>query len=62
MPVGVAPALILMGFYMLWRHRLNLPSLGFSGGGSDRLKSKGPIGTLLLGVLFSFAFALPIEL
>lgn len=50
----VAPALILVGLFMLFGHRLNLPKFGFSGGGN--WKRKGGIGALLLGVLFSLAF------
>lgn len=52
----VAPALILIGLFMLFGNKLNLPKFGFSGNGSDKLKSKGGIGALLLGVLFSLAF------
>lgn len=52
----IAPALILIGLFMLFGHRLNLPKFGFSGGNSDKLKSKGSWGALLLGMLFSLAF------
>lgn len=52
----IAPALILIGLFMLFGSRLNLPKVGFSGGSSDQLKKKGAWGALLLGVLFSFAF------
>lgn len=50
----VPPALILVGIFMLFGHRLNLPKFGFSGGGN--WKHKGGVGALLLGVLFSLAF------
>lgn len=52
----IAPTLILIGLFMLFGHKLNLPKFGFSGGGGDKLKSKGSWGALLLGVLFSLAF------
>lgn len=54
----IAPALILIGLFMLFGNRLNLPKLGFGGGGanSEKLKSRGSWGALLLGVLFSLAF------
>src|SRR5574344_1507838 len=52
----IAPALILIGLFMLFGDRLNLPRFGFGGGGSDKLKNKGSLGALLLGVLFSLAF------
>src|SRR5574344_2721433 len=34
----IAPALILIGLFMLLGNRLNLPKFGFSGGNSDKLK------------------------
>lgn len=52
----IAPALILIGLFMLFGNRLNLPKFGFSGNGSDKLKQKGGWGALMLGVLFSLAF------
>lgn len=51
----LAPALILIGLYMLFGHRLNLPQFGFSGGG-DKIRKRGGWGALLLGVLFAMAF------
>lgn len=51
----IAPLLILIGLFMLWGNRLNLPKFGFSGNGVQ-LKSRGGYGALLLGVLFSLAF------
>lgn len=52
----IAPVLILIGLFMLFGTKLNLPKFGFRGGGSEKLKSKGSWGALLLGVLFSLAF------
>ena len=52
----IAPALILIGLFMLFGNRLNLPKFEFGGTGSEKLKSKGSWGALLLGVLFSLAF------
>ena len=51
----IAPALILIGLFMLFGHRLNLPKFGFSGSG-DRVGRRGGWGALLLGVLFALAF------
>lgn len=51
----IAPALILIGLFMLFGNRLNLPKFGFSGGG-EKLGGRGSVGALLLGVLFSLAF------
>ncbi len=51
----IAPALILIGSFMLFGDRLHLPKFGFSGNmESDKLK--GSLGSLLLGVLFAMAF------
>ena len=52
----IAPALILMGLFMFFGDKLNLPKFGFSGSGGDKLKQKGSWGALMLGVLFSLAF------
>lgn len=51
----IAPALILIGVFMLLGDKLNLPKFGFNGS-SERLKMRGSWGALLLGVLFSLAF------
>ncbi|MGL4519765.1 MAG: aromatic aminobenezylarsenical efflux permease ArsG family transporter [Phocaeicola sp.] len=51
----IAPALILIGLFMLFGNRLNLPKLGFNGG-AEKLGGRGSVGALLLGVLFSLAF------
>ena len=50
----LAPALILIGLFMLFGHKLKLPQFGFSGG--DRIEKRGGWGALLLGVLFAMAF------
>lgn len=50
----LAPALILIGLFMLFGHKLKLPQFGFSGG--DRIKKRGGWGALLLGVLFAMTF------
>lgn len=52
----LAPALILIGLFMLFGHRLNLPKFGFSGGGGQEAKKRGGWGALLLGALFALAF------
>lgn len=51
----ISPALIIIGLFMLFGNKLNLPKLGFDGGG-ERLGRKGDLGALLLGILFSLAF------
>ena len=51
----VAPALILIGLFMLFGHRLNLPKFGFSGRG-EQMGRRGGWGAFLLGVLLSLAF------
>lgn len=50
----LAPALILIGLFMLFGHKLKLPQFGFSRG--DKIKKRGGWGALLLGVLFAMAF------
>lgn len=49
------PILILIGLFMLWGHKLNLPKFGFNGSGESYSK-KGGWGAFLLGVLFALAF------
>lgn len=51
----IAPALILIGGFMLFGDKLNLPKFGFSSGG-EGLGKRGSWGALLLGILFSLAF------
>ncbi|MEG1909364.1 MAG: aromatic aminobenezylarsenical efflux permease ArsG family transporter [Bacteroidales bacterium] len=54
----IAPALIFIGLFMLFGNKLNLPKFGFSGSGtnSEKIKNKGSLGALFLGVLFALAF------
>lgn len=54
--IVLAPALILIGLFMLLGKYLRLPKFGFSGQGGEKLKNKGYWGALLLGVLFALAF------
>ena len=49
------PALLLIGFYMLFGSKLRLPSFGFNGNG-EGLAQRGGWGVFLLGVLFALAF------
>lgn len=51
----IGPALLLIGLFLLFGDRLNLPSFGFKGNG-ERLVGHGGWGALLLGVLFALAF------
>ncbi|MGL4228039.1 MAG: aromatic aminobenezylarsenical efflux permease ArsG family transporter [Tannerellaceae bacterium] len=51
----IGPALILIGLFMLFGDRLNLPKFGYSGG-ETMGASRGKWGALLLGILFSLAF------
>ena len=49
------PALLLIGVFMLFGNRLNLPSFGFCDKG-EGLAQRGGFGALMLGVLFALAF------
>ena len=51
----LAPLLVLVGLFMLFGFRINLPKLGFSGNG-ERITRHGGWGALLLGMLFALAF------
>lgn len=51
----IGPMLLLIGLFMLFGGRLNLPKFGFGGNG-ERLAAKGGVGALLLGILFALAF------
>lgn len=51
----LAPALILIGLFMLFGDRLHLPKFGFSATEKTE-KLKGSWGSFLLGVLFAMAF------
>ena len=51
----IGPALLVIGLFMLFGHRLPLPSFGFRGNG-EGLARHGGWGAFLLGVLFALAF------
>lgn len=51
----IGPALLLIGLFMLFSDKLNLPSFGFNGSG-ERLTTHGSWGAMLLGILFALAF------
>ena len=51
----IGPILILIGLFMLFGSKLNLPKFGFNGSGETYSK-KGGWGAFLLGVLFALAF------
>ncbi|MDE7165807.1 MAG: sulfite exporter TauE/SafE family protein [Bacteroidaceae bacterium] len=53
----LGPLLLVIGLFMLFGHRLNLPKSGTGGGErGERLAGKGSRGAWLLGVLFALAF------
>lgn len=52
----IGPVMLLIGFYMLFGHKLRLPSFVFSGKGGERIAKNGSWGAFLLGVLFAMAF------
>lgn len=51
----IGPMLLIIGLFMLWGDRLNLPKFGFNGN-TEGLARKGGAGALLIGVLFALAF------
>ena len=51
----IGPMLLLVGFFMIFAKRLNLPQFGFNKN-PENLKEKGSLGALWLGVLFALAF------
>lgn len=51
----IGPLLGLIGLFMLFGDKLNLPQTGF-GGNAEGLASKGSWGALLIGILFALAF------
>ena len=51
----IGPILILIGLFMLFGNKLNLPKFGFNGSGESYSK-KGGWGAFLLGILFALAF------
>ena len=52
----IGPVMLLIGLYMLFGHKLRLPSFGFSGKGGEKIAKNGSWGAFLLGVLFAMAF------
>ena len=52
----LGPALLLIGLFMLFGHKLKLPSFGFKGNGEGLARRGGWGGALLLGMLFAMAF------
>lgn len=51
----LGPALLVIGLFMLFGDRLNLPRFGFKGN-AEGLARKGGWGSLLIGILFALAF------
>lgn len=51
----IGPIMLVVGLFMLFGSRLNLPKFGFRSDG-ENLAKKGGWGALLLGVLFALAF------
>lgn len=51
----IGPLLLLIGLFMLWGDKLNLPQFGFQGN-AEGLARKGGWGALLIGILFALAF------
>lgn len=51
----IGPLLLIIGLFMLFGNKLNLPRFGFGGNG-ESLVRKGGWGALLLGMLFAMAF------
>lgn len=51
----LGPALMLMGLYMAFGSKLQLPSMGFNGS-EERFAKHGRWGAFLLGVFFALAF------
>lgn len=51
----IGPLLLIIGIFMLWGNKLNLPKFGFSGN-HEGLAKKGSWGALMIGILFALAF------
>lgn len=51
----LGPALILIGLFMRFGHKLAMPSFGFSGN-AESLARRGGWGALSVGILFALAF------
>ena len=49
------PALLLIGLFILFGNRLNLPSIGFGSKG-EGFARQGRVGAIMLGMLFALAF------
>lgn len=49
------PALLLIGLFILFGNRLNLPSIGFGSKG-ESFSRQGRVGAIMLGMLFALAF------
>lgn len=56
----IAPALIIIGIFMLDVIKLNLPKINI-GGESLKKRTKGGWGVMLLGILFALAFCPTVE-
>lgn len=54
--LAIGPLLVLIGVFMLWGDRLNLPSLGIQGENRKIQSIKGALGALLLGIIYALAF------
>ncbi|MEG1760171.1 MAG: aromatic aminobenezylarsenical efflux permease ArsG family transporter [Alistipes sp.] len=50
----LAPSLLLIGLFLFFGDKLNLPQFGFNG--NAEVKKRGALGALFLGLLFSLAF------
>ena len=51
----LGPVLVVMGAFMLFGHKLNLPKIGMIGN-AEKVANGGSWGALLLGILFAVAF------
>lgn len=51
----IGPMLLIIGAFMLFGNRLNLPQIGFNGN-AEGLARHGGWGALLIGILFAMAF------
>lgn len=51
----IGPMLLIIGMFMLFGDKLNLPKFGYNGN-AEGLARKGGAGALLIGVLFALAF------
>lgn len=52
----LGPALLLIGLFMLFGNKLNLPKFGYSSQNNEVFRKKGGWGAFMLGVLFALAF------